>query len=382
MKTLILTVSAGGGHIHAANAVKDYILINSPESEIKILDTIKYINPMIDKVVIGSYLKSIKITPSIFGKLYNYSESEIGFTSSVTNKFDELMAYRLLPTLNQYKPDIIVCTNPIPADMISILKERGQLNVPVITILTDYAPHNLWLHPCIDAYVVSNSDMISEMAERGINKNIIYDFGIPVELSFINSYDKSEVFEELELDTSKKTILVMGGSLGMGKISDIYSELLKVNADIQIIVITGNNKKLYSELSKIDVPYDKKTKIIGFTEEVNKYMQVCDLLLTKPGGLTITEALICKIPIAVFSPIPGQEEKNIEFLLKHKLAINLGSPKSCSKKIEEILKSKEILNDIKVNCEKFSKPDSGNNIYKLMQSMLGKCNKDSFNRNI
>lgn len=382
MKTLILTVSAGGGHIHAANAVKDYIHMNSPESEIKILDTLKYINPVIDKVVIGSYLKTIKITPSLFGKLYDYSESELGFTSSVTNKFSELMAYRFLPTLQEYKPEIIVCTHPIPAEMISILKEQGKLSIPVITILTDYAPHNLWLNPCIDAYVVSNSDMIGEMVERGIDKNTIYDFGIPVELSFINTYDKAKVFNELGLDISKTTLLVMGGSLGMGKISDIYDELLKVNADIQIIVITGSNKKLYAELSKIDVPYDKKTKIIGFTKEVNKYMQVSDLLLTKPGGLTITEALVCRIPLAVFSPIPGQEEKNIEFLLKHNLAINLGSPKNCRKKIEEILKSKEILTDIKSNCEKFSKPDSGNKVYKLMLSLLGKCNKDSFNRNI
>jgi processive 1,2-diacylglycerol beta-glucosyltransferase len=162
----------------------------------------------------------------------------------------------------------------------------------------------------------------------------------------------------------------MGGSLGMGKIANIYKEFNKIKNDFQIVVITGNNRKLYGELLKLKNDSTKETRIIGFTSKVNKYMQCSDLLLTKPGGLTISEALICNIPLGIFSPIPGQEEKNAEFLLKNKLAVDLSSIDNCNQVIENLLVSKEKLDIMRQNCLKFSKPNAGNNIVKLMSSLL------------
>lgn len=369
MKTLILSVSAGGGHVHAANAVKEYIMMNSPDSKVEIIDTLKFINPLVDKFVIGSYLNAIKTAPVVFGMLYHYTESDY-MLSPVTDKFNYKMGYKILPTILEFNPDVIIATHPIPAYMLSILKYNKEINVPVVTIMTDYASHNLWLHQDIEAYVVSNSDMIDEMVSHGIDRKIIYDYGIPVSPNFIKYYNKEATLSELGLDDDKPTLLVMGGSLGMGKISNVYNELLKVKYDIQIIVITGNNKKLLNELKKVEVPGDKKVKLIGFSKEVNKLMQASDLLLTKPGGLTITEALICCIPLAIFSPIPGQEEKNCEFLLDHNLAIDLYDGKNCRYQIEELLSSQERLKKLKENCLKYCKPDAGKNVYKLVESLV------------
>jgi processive 1,2-diacylglycerol beta-glucosyltransferase len=369
MKALILSISAGAGHVQAAEAIKKYIMLNNPNSEVKILDTLKYINPIIDKVVIGSYLTTIKTTPSLFGKLYEYAETDDGL-ATVSNKVNELLAFRIAPLINEFKPEILICTHPFPAEMVSVLKMKGKINIPVISILTDYAPHSFWIQPAIDAYIVSNSDMIDEMISRGVDKDIIYDLGIPVNPSFIKHHDRSTTLNELGLSPNKPTLLIMGGSLGIGKISDIYNEVLKLPMDVQILVITGSNKKLFDELTKIKDSSLKDTRIIGFTGNVNKYMQACDLLLTKPGGLTITEALICGIPIAIFSPIPGQEEKNAEFLLKHGLAIHLGDGKNCSNIIEELLSTPDKLNNIKINCAKFSKPCAGDDIYKLLEHII------------
>lgn len=369
MKALILTISAGAGHVQAAEAIKKYIMLNNPNSEVKIIDTLKYINPIIDKVVIGSYLKTIKTTPSLFGKLYDYAETDDGL-ATVSNKVNELLAYRIAPLINELKPEILICTHPFPAEMVSVLKLKRKIDIPVISILTDYAPHSFWIQPAIDAYIVSNSDMIDGMISRGVKRDIIYDLGIPVSPSFIEQHDRNATFNELNLAPDKPTLLIMGGSLGIGKISDIYNELLKMYMDIQILVITGSNKKLYSELTKLKDSSSKDTRIIGFTDNVNKYMQACDLLLTKPGGLTITEALICRTPIAIFSPIPGQEEKNAEFLLKHNLAIDLGDGKNCSNTIEKLLSSPDTLNTIKYNSAKFSKPCAGHDIYKLLEQLI------------
>ncbi len=370
MKALILSVSAGGGHGLAAEALKDYINLKFPTSEIKIIDTLKYINPIIDKVVIGSYLKTLKVTPSLYGKLYNYSETDSGITNTISSKFNEIMTYKLLPLIDEFNPDILICTHPFPTEMVSIMKVKYNLNTPVISIITDYYPHVSWLHPFIDAYVVSNKDMIDDMVCKCIPRSTIYDLGIPVKPSFLTKYERDETLKELDLNPSKFTILVMGGSLGMGKITDIYNELNKVNKDIQIIVITGKNEKLYNELSILKETSVKPTKIIGFTDKVNKYMQASDLLLTKPGGLTITEALICGIPLGIFSPIPGQEERNAEFLLNNNLAINLSHINQCQKNIEDLLGLEGKLEIMRENCNNFSKPDSGNKIVQLIEFLL------------
>lgn len=371
MDTLILSVSAGGGHVHAAEAIKEYILIDDNASKVKIVDTLKYINPLIDRMVIGSYLKTIKISPYLFGKLYNYAEKDEGI-ANFSNKFNELLADKILKMIKEFNPKLIITTHPFPSEMVTILKRKGLLKVPLLTILTDYAPHSFWIREGIDAYVVSNRDMKEEMIARGVNENIIYDIGIPVLPSFIESHHRTETLNSLDLDNNKKTLLVMGGSLGIGKISEIYKELSSIDLPLQIIAITGNNKRLYNELMKHKGSSSKPTRIIGYTKDVTKYMQCSDLLLTKPGGLTITEALICSLPIAIFCPIPGQEQKNADFLLNHKLAINLGDGKSCKNTIKELLCNEVALREMKENCSHFSKPNCGLDLINVINLILKK----------
>lgn len=369
MKILILSVSAGGGHIHAAEAIKKYILLNDSKSKVEVVDTLKFINPIIDKLVIGSYLKTLKVSPSLFGKLYNFSETDDNL-ATFSNKFNEILAKKILPLINNFEPDLIITTHPFPCEMVTILKRKSEISVPIVSVLTDYAPHSFWIHKGVDAYVVSNNDMLEEMVTRGVDRNLIHDLGIPVLPDFINYYDRTETLNELNLNPETSTILIMGGSLGIGKIIDIYEELTKIKTKIQVIVITGNNKKLYCELKSLENTTSTPTRILGYTEEVTKYMQSCDLLLTKPGGLTITEALICKTPIAIFCPIPGQEEKNAEFLIKHKLAIHLNNGENCGGIVEDLITHKDKLNEMKKNCELFAKPCSGNDIYKLLESFI------------
>ncbi|MEY7999333.1 glycosyltransferase [Clostridium sp. Mt-5] len=370
MKVLFFSISAGGGHGNAAEGLKSYISLRDPASKIKIIDTLKYINPIIDKVVIGSYLKSLKVSPSLYGKLYRYSEGDYTITTTISSKLIEALTYKLLPLIDEFEPDILISTHSFATEMLSVLKSKYHINIPCLCIITDYYSHSSWLHPYIDAYVISNKDMINKMISKGIPKDTIYNLGIPVRPEFNISYDKSDTLRSLNLSQLKFTILVMGGSLGLGKIADIYKQLNRVNEDIQIIIITGKNKKLYSELLKIKMSSSKETRIIGFTDQVNKYMQASDLLLTKPGGLTISEALICKIPLGLFSPIPGQEEKNAQFLLKNNLAVNLTDISKCKENIEKLLDSKDELKIIGENCSKFAKPYAVNDIFDLINWLI------------
>lgn len=375
MKVLILTVAAGGGHGHAAEAIKKNILLKNSSNEVFIVDTLKAINPLLDKVVIGSYLKSLKYSPSIFGKIYNYTEDEDGFTSAISSKLIQMLSSKIQELIFDINPDIIICTHPFPLEMVSYMKLNNEIRIPVVTVLTDYAPHGMWLQNSIDAYIVSNNDMVEEMSSRGVPKDIIYPFGIPVQPEFLKSYDKDITLSELGLDKDKKTILLMGGSLGMGKISTIFQDLMSSSLDIQIIAITGKNKKLYNELINLKYNYKKKSAIVGYSDEIGKLMQASTLLLTKPGGLTITEALLTHLPMALFSPLPGQEVKNCDFLLKNKLAILLSDEKNYANEIGKLINSPELINTIKNNCKKFSKPDSGENVCRLLNKLIKTYNE-------
>lgn len=368
MKILMLSVSAGGGHMNAAIALKTYICKNYNHSEVEIIDTIKYINPILDKLIIGSYLKSLKLSPNIFGMIYNYSETDQNI-STITNKVNELLSYKIHPLIESFNPDIIISTHPFSTEMLSILKGKDLIDMPCVTIMTDYSSHNLWLHPNVDAYIVSNDTMTKEMLEKNVCEDVIFPYGIPVSPDFTTPHNKSTTLSSLDLNCDKDTLLLMGGSLGMGNILDVYNELISIPIDFQIIILAGKNDKLLSSLNELTCNSPKETRIIGFTKEVNKYMQACDLLITKPGGLTITEALVSGLPMAIFSPIPGQEEKNAEFLLKHNVAIDLYDGFNCRDKIYKLLNNKKVLNEMKFNAIKLSKPDSCKNILPLLESL-------------
>jgi len=368
MKALILSVSAGGGHKRTAEAIKNHILINSPDSEIKVLDTLRYIHPFLDMIIVGTYLNSIKIKPSLYGKLYDFTEHNTGIVL-FSNIVSHIVASSLLPLIKEFDPDIIISTHSFATGLITSLKKRKKINIPSVCVITDYAVHTFWIHANIDGYIVSNDDMLPQMVLKGVPGEIVHPLGLPVDPFFTKKDNKKNVFESLNLDPNKKTLLIMGGSLGMGKIADIYVELTKLKKDVQIIVITGSNKKLFNNLNKLKSSSTKETRIIGYTEEVNNYMCCCDLLLTKPGGLTITEALMCNTPMAIFSPIPGQEEKNAEFLYRHNLAIELNSS-DCHELIDSLLDDTNKLEEMKANLVKYAKPEAGNNIVLLLQKLI------------
>lgn len=374
MRTLILSISAGGGHVKASEAIEAYIKLDDPKNEVKVVDTIKYINPLLDKVVIGSYLKSLKVSPTLFGKLYDLAETGESI-ATFSNKLIEMIIHKLIPLIKDFIPDIIIATHPFSTEMVSVLKAKGMIDIPALSVLTDYAPHSFWIHPNIDGYVVSNLAMVDEMVKRGVDKDLIYPLGIPVKPDFLKKYPREDTLKSLNLNPNKKTVLLMGGSLGLGKITLLYEELQKVAMDIQVVAITGNNKKLFSQLRDLSINSYKTTRIVGYTTEVNKYMQACDLLITKPGGLTITEALICGVPLAVFSAIPGQEQKNAEFLLDNNLAVSLAEGKNCSTILNNLLSNPDKLENMRNNCLIFAKPNSGyhikNLIYKLLNENSG-----------
>lgn len=371
MRILILSAATGGGHLRASHAVESYILANSKDAVVQVVDTLKIISPVLDKTICDGYHFLATKTPKVFGKMYKQTNKENSFSQFVP-KFNSLFSQKLIPLLAESHPDVIITTHPFINEMISHLKGKGMITQPLICIMTDYGPHKAWIADNVDAYIVSNEDMIPEMMEMGVEKERIYPFGIPVGDVFFNKEDKAALLKELGLNAELPTVLIMAGSFGVSNVLQIYKDIAKLETPFQLIVITGRNQKLYDAFEKEIPDSPKQTKLVFFTNEVEKYMHASDLIVTKPGGLTVSEALACDIPLAVFDAIPGQEEDNANFLVAHEMGVRIQEGDNCAEIVDSLLADHERLAKMRSSCEKFDKSESVKNILSLIQELLEK----------
>lgn len=364
-KILILSASTGGGHNRAAHALKE--TFEKENIQVDILDTLKFVNPTMDKIISKGYEKSAIYTPKAYGKLYKYSDLTIAKKELNKNLILEYMVRKLKKFFKQNAYDFIIGTHPFPLMAVSKLKEKNILNIPIMSILTDYTIHSTWVCKNIDYFITGDEFVKSLLIREGINKDNIYPFGIPVESKFLETKDKKEVFDELGFFDDKLTVLLMGGSFGAGNVLDEFDKLLDVDYDIQIIAVAGRNKSLKEKLEKAyeNSFTDKKVLIYGFTKEINNLMNISDILVTKPGGLTTTEALLMEIPLIIPYFIPGQEGENLDFLLNNGLALKTTKKYDLKILIEALIENPHRLKRIKENMNYIKKLDSSENIYKL-----------------
>lgn len=381
MNILILSASTGGGHLKASRALESYILENELDAKVKLVDTLEYVNPFINKIVTKGYIILAKYLNTLYKNIYSLTDKS-GVLTCLVTKLIYLFSKKLIPLIEETAPDVIITTHPFPTEMISILKGNKSIRVPSICIMTDYAPHNTWIKPNVDEYCVACEDMIEGMIDRGVAPEKVHPYGIPVYSGFFHQDedDKKILLDELGLSENKMTVLVMAGSFGVYNIEKIYKNISNIPMDFQIIILTGNNKRLYNKI-KEQIRFSKKqTKLIKFTNEVHRYMNLADVLITKPGGLTVSEALAANLPLITFDAIPGQEEANAKFLLDHGMSISIGRGDNCTEAIEALIKDKNKLREIKENCMTFDKSNSTNEllelIRKLMKESEAECNSE------
>ena len=368
MKILILSAATGGGHLRASRAVKTYIEEKDPQSRVEVVDAFKSMNSVLDKTVCDGYRILAMKTPKLFGKLYDATNREsplsrlLGWNTAVFSRL-------LLPVIEEHRPDAVISTHPFVSEMVSHLKKTGDVTAPLVTLMTDYGPHRAWIGTNVDAYVVADAAMIPQMEAMGVPSGKIYPFGIPVENVFFNPADKRQLLIKFGLEPGLPTLLIMAGSFGVTNILSIYRQIVGTGIPLQCVVITGRNEKLYAAFEQEIATGSCMTKLVYFTNEVENYMHAADLLITKPGGLTVSEALACNIPLAVFDAIPGQEQDNADFLLNHDMAVKLTPGADCGEIIRSLLEDSRRLDAMRSSCAEFDKSHSAENILALTREL-------------
>lgn len=382
--------------MRAAQALEAVIKERDSESVVEIVDGLEYVNHYFGKMVVDGYKFSAMKFPLMYGMLYRASNTDNNIYKLV-QKTNSHFAKKFIPLLAEFKPDIMVSTHSFMSIMGSRLREKGITNIPFISIITDFAAHSSYINSGVSEYIVSSVQMVDELEKLGVDRSIVHPVGIPIQPIFFEKDEhKDEHLAELGFDPNLQTVLIMAGSFGVTDILKIYRNINEIDLDFQIIVITGKNEKLFDAFNSIlscnenlrmgepqpnfndekepsrkeeKLNITKKTKLIYFTDEVHKYMHISDLIITKPGGLTVTESLASCLPMALFKGIPGQETDNTEYLCNNNLAISIRKH-NVAEVVYQLLKYPDRLLSMKESCSRLNNPDSAYKVVEIAEEAV------------
>ena len=366
MKILVFSASTGGGHKRAAAALKEYIEANSENTEVRITDGLAIAGKAYNKFVCDGYTTVAKAAPKFYGRLYKNSDKQSKL-NDLCNGVNKRKGKQLLPEINEYNPDVIISCHAFTSTMLGELKTKGEIKIPVISLITDFAPHYTYIAEGIDHYTVSSEKMVAAFKTRfNIDSSRVHAFGIPTFEKFsIEPEDKGELKERLGLNKDEKVILFMAGSWGVTEVLDIYKDIADKTDNCQFVVITGNNKKLYEKFEKAT---NDKTILKQFVDNVEDYMHSSDLIITKPGGLTVSESLQCALPMAIYSAYPGQEAENADFLVESGVALLL--KKHPGETVSALINFDSKLKEMSECCRRVCRGNSPKQILELINRIL------------
>ena len=353
MKALILSITAGNGHNIAARAIKEHLDELGVDTVIK--DTYRDFSHGMSTTIDKGYLLSTKYAPKLWGKAYSLAEERLELeTDARFGTWGKLLVYKKLKKyVTENKFDVIIATHTAPAGFMTILKEDNVTDAKMYGVITDFTVHPFWEETNLDYYVTASKLLQNMMAKKGIYEEKILPFGIPVAKKFEQTIPKEAAREQLGLK-NKYTVFVIGGSMGFGAVKKHIRNLSSSKEDFQIVVVCGNNKKLKEDLLEMNTRKD--LKVFGFVNNIDLIMDASDCILTKPGGLTVSEALAKNLPLILIDPIPGQEDRNRDFLLNAGFAISTSKKFPADEAVYQLFTNKErteqILNMIKTSAPK------------------------------
>lgn len=373
MNILLFYASYGSGHLSAATAIEQYIKENYPDAKTLKIDCVEYINKSINKISTSAYKSIILKTPMLWGQVYKLLKNDT--ILDITQFSNRFMAKKIFTLFEDFEPDLVISCHPLGGQITSFLKSHKKTNCKLATVMTDFASHKQWLigKDYTDYFFVSNIEMKTSLISEGIYPNKIYVSGIPISPNFYKNYDKENIYKSLNIEKNKKNIIFFGGgSLGLSSSSNIQAILTSLlqatDESHQIIIISGKNQKLYNDFQKtINNTYHKsQIKLIDFTTELPELLPITSFVITKPGGLTITECISTNVPIILINPIPGQEKENAQYIADNKMGIWIKATKPTSEYFQEIFNDTKLIEEIKENQKKYSHINSTKNICNIL----------------
>ncbi len=358
-------ISQVSGHRQGAVAIAKSLKSLDPDCEVLSINGFGYIYPLMEKVINTAYMGVIKRVPKIWEYLYD-NPKVIKFSEKWKQSIHKSSHKKLKPLIDEFKPDVVVCTQAFPCGMVADYKKTHQLAFIVIGVLTDYAPHLYWLHEGVDYYVVPSQEARERYVKEGVPAQRIKILGIPIRMKFAEHAGTDAIARKLGLDLNIPTILIMGGGQGLGPMKEAVKSLARLERSLQLIVICGTNVKLVNWIKKIQRRTAKKIIFYDYAGNVDELMEVSTLIVSKPGGMTTSECLAKGLPMVIVDPIPGQEERNSRFLVNQDIAVRVDDKHHIASEIDVLLNDPKKLAAMRQAALKNGKPLAAENIARLI----------------
>lgn len=337
MKVVVFTCSTGGGHNACANYIREEFISRGIECDVK--DYMEIIGPHASHIAEKMYLDSTKGNGKVFGSVYKLGEmySKTRIPSPVYG-LNKLLKYKLYRYLLDHHYDLSIGTQLFACMGLTAVKQ--EFPISFINVATDYECIPFWEETNPDYFVIPSPFLKERFIKKGFPEDVLLPFGIPISSRFLDCKASDEI------PNDKDVILITSGSMGFGQLKDVVLTMLKEIPDTYLVVVCGNNKTVYEELSQIDNPL---LIVKGFVHNMNEIMKASTLVITKPGGVTTTEVVELRKPLILMMPIPGVEDYNARFFEEHHMSLNAKTISDLIDKTKLLLLDKKLQKDLVKN---------------------------------
>jgi processive 1,2-diacylglycerol beta-glucosyltransferase len=369
-RVLVLSVSAGAGHVRAAQAIcaaaagfEDVVAHH--------IDVMEVVPPGFRKLYTDFYIALVNRHPAFWGYLYRKTNDAqpSALMQRLRRAVERLNTRRLCDAITTFAPDAIVCTHFLPAEILSHLVAGGRIACPVWVQVTDFDLHRMWVQPHMTGYFAASDEVGARMRAYDLAAGAVHVTGIPIQPVFGGTFDRAASAAALGIDAAVPTVLIMGGGAGIGSLEGVALDLLQSVPAVQVIVLAGKNAVALAGLQTLSQRYPGRLRALGFTNAVETIMACADLVVTKPGGLTTSECLAMGLPMIVNSPIPGQEERNADYLLEQGVALKAIDLPTLRYRVQLLIDNPEQLAVMRSKARRLGRPGAARQV---LQTVLGR----------
>jgi processive 1,2-diacylglycerol beta-glucosyltransferase len=371
-KILLLSVSAGAGHMRAAEALHQCAQWHFPNAQTLHLDTMQYVTAAFRKIYISGYMKLVTVSPAMWQLLYEKSDEADPRSplQKLRRATERLNTRALLRAVQEFAPDAVICTHFLPAELLMHEVRRGRINLPVWVQVTDFDLHHMWIMPCMTGYFAGNEEIAARMRQTIEASAQIHCTGIPVMPAFSDAPDAVAARQQFGLDSARHMVLLMGGGAGIGKLDDVARALLAIDHDFQVVVLAGKNQETLQTLKILAERHRGRLIPLGFTDQVHRLMACASFVITKPGGLSTSECLALGVPMILNSPIPGQEERNADYLLEQGVALKAVDEIALAWRVHRLLTEPGLLAAMRQRATALGRPQAAHDVLKIVLDQI------------
>lgn len=354
-RVLIVSASIGSGHHQAARAIAAELARRQDNLQITIADFMEDTDSYLAAFMKEAYLKMLELSPNMYDLVYRVSQAPLpGFKAQ--GLLARVLQGGMAQLVRRHRPDLIIATHPFPCGAAAYLRDSRRLRAPLVGVITDFAVHRLWVYEHVDAYFVAAPEIKRELSALGVPARRIYASGIPVHPQFTTHAGGREILGELSLAADQPLVLLMGGGLGMGGIRQALASMDELKLPLQFVVLAGKNKELQEKLQEETKSLRHAVRVLGYTDRIPELMRAAAMLVTKPGALTVCEALVSETPLLLYEPIPGQEWENAVFLTQRGVALWAKNRQELKDGVTTLLTRPEQVEKLRKEAEALRRP--------------------------